>query len=499
MKTPHLLLQTWTVGLCLLLLGPSHLSADSPTPPPPNILFAIADDWGWPHAGAYGDQTVATPTFDRLAREGALLHHAFISSPSCTPSRSAILTGQWHWRLKESANLWSTLSSSIPVYPDILEDAGYFVGLTSKGWGPGRPDVGGRNRNPAGPSFPDFKKFLESRSEKQPFCFWLGSSDPHRPYEEGSGKESGMNLDLIKIPGCFPDSDTVRSDVADYYWEVQRFDQTVASALELLEEIGELDNTIVVMTGDHGMPFPRCKGNLYDSGSRVPLAIRFPRWMQQGNLEILDFVSLTDLAPTFLEAAGVEIPCVMTGRSLAPILKSASSGWVSSDRSSVLIGKERHVPSQEAQDSGGTPMRGIRNQDYLLIHNFTPERWPAGTPNYKEAFIPGTWYGDVDNGPTKTYMIENQSASPTHQRLFELAFGKRPEWELYDNRMDPDQLHNVAADPAYAAVLRQLSKQLSDELAASEDPRSSGQGATFDTYPYYGGGPMKPGYRPEAK
>lgn len=461
----------------------------------PNVLFAIADDWGWPHAGAYGDRVVQTPTFDRLANEGALFHHAYISSPSCTPSRSAILTGQWHWRLLESANLWSTLQKDIPVYPDLLEDAGYFVGLSRKGWGPGRPEVGGRSRNPAGPGFPNFKKFLSERPADQPFCFWFGASDPHRPYDAGTGKASGMNLDEIQLPGCFPDSETVRNDVADYYWEVQRFDREVGEALKMLEDIGELDNTIVVVTGDHGMPFPRCKGNLYDSGSRVPLVIRYPAWTSGGR-EILDFVSLTDLAPTFLELAGEDIPCEMTGRSLASLLKSEGSGWIDSDRKSVLIGKERHVPSQEAPDSGGTPMRAIRTQDFLLIHNFIPERWPAGTPNYEEAFIPGTWYGDVDNGPTKTYMIDHKNDSPTHQRLFDLAFGKRPEWELYDIHLDPEQLHNVADDPRYAEVKSDLEAKLHLELAQSEDPRILGKGEMFDAYPYYGGGPRKPGYKP---
>ncbi len=457
---------------------------------PPNILFAIADDWGWPHAGAYGDPVVETPTFDRIAREGILFHHAYVSSPSCTPSRAAILTGQYHWRLEESANLWSTLQAKFPVYPDLLEDAGYFVGYTRKGWGPGRIEPGGRSRNPAGEEYQDFATFLAERPADRPFSFWFGSSDPHRDYEKGSGAASGMDLDAIALAEHFPDSPEVRGDVADYYWEVQRFDREVGELLEMLERAGELENTVVVMTGDHGMPFPRCKGNLYDCGARVPLAIRWPG-VVRGGRSVDGFVSLTDLAPTFLGIAGLDPPAVMmtTGTSLIEILRGSGNG-----RDHVLIGKERHVPCQEAPESGGTPMRAIRTRDYLYIRNFEPDRWPAGTPDYENATIEGSWYGDVDNGPTKTYMIANRGRDPEHRKLFEIAFGKRPAEELYDVRNDPGQLENVAAEPAYANAKNKLSEALDAALAASRDPRVAGEGDRFDGYPYYGGTPLAPGY-----
>ena len=457
---------------------------------PPNILFAIADDWGWPHAGAYDDPVVETPTFDRIAREGILFHHAYVSSPSCTPSRAAILTGQYHWRLEESANLWSTLQAKFPVYPDLLEEAGYFVGYTRKGWGPGKIEPGGRSRNPAGEDYRDFATFLAERPADRPFSFWFGSSDPHRGYEEGSGAASGMDLSAITLAEHFPDSPEVRGDVADYYWEVQRFDREVGELLEMLERAGELENTVVVMTGDHGMPFPRCKGNLYDCGARVPLAIRWPG-VVRGGRSVDGFVSLTDLAPMFLGIAGLDPPAVMmtTGTSLIEILRGSGNG-----RDHVLIGKERHVPCQEAPESGGTPMRAIRTRDYLYIRNFEPDRWPAGTPDHENATIKGSWYGDVDNGPTKTYMIDNRGRNPEHRKLFEIAFGKRPSEELYDVRNDPGQLENVAAEPAYANAKNELSEALDQALAASGDPRVAGEGDRFDDYPYYGGTPLAPGY-----
>lgn len=459
----------------------------------PNILFAIADDWGWPHAGSYGDPVVSTPTFDRLAREGIQFNHAYVSSPSCTPSRAAILTGQWHWRLEESANLWSTLNSKFPVYPDLLEQAGYYVGCTRKGWGPGQLEPGGRKQNPAGPHCESFSEFLKSRPQGQPFCFWFGSQDPHRSYEAGSGVASGIRLEKIQPFACFPESQEIRSDIADYYWEVDRFDREVGELLSALRRIGELDNTLVVMTGDNGIPFPRCKGNLYDTGTRVPLAMRWPGIISPGRV-VDDFVSLTDLAPTFLEAAGLAAPEAMTGRSLLQVLKSQKSGQIEAERTFVLTGKERHVPGQEKPESGGTPMRAIRTRDYLYIRNFCPERWPAGTPNFEKAFFPGSWYGDVDNSPTKSYMIKHRNDDAVHRKLFKLAFWKRPSEELYDLRNDPAQLENVAADAAYREIKEDLSRRLITYLSNSGDPRVLESDPPFDRYPYYGGSPLKPGF-----
>ena len=461
----------------------------------PNILFAIADDWGWPHAGAYGDPVVQTATFDRIAREGVLFHHAYVSSPSCTPSRGAILTGQWHWRLEGAGNLWSVFPDKFATYPELLRAAGYDVGVSGKGWGPGRTETPGREL--VGERFKNFQQFLAQRNQNKPFCYWLGSSDPHRPYDRGSGAASGMELARIKLPTCFPDDPVTRGDVADYYWEVQRFDALVGAALKSLEEIGQLDHTFVLMTGDHGMPFPRCKSNLYDSGTRVPLAIRWPAGGVQAAREAQDFVSLTDLAPTFMEIAGLQPTARMTGQSLTNVLKRDGEVIVEPARNFVLVGKERHVPSQEAPDRGGYPGRGVRTHNFFYIRNFRPDRWPNGTPNYEQAAVPGNWFADTDNGPTKTYMIENRDRDAKHRELYDRAFAKRPDEELYDLARDPDQLDNVAGDPDYADVKKRLAQQLTRLLRETDDPRIVGGGDRFDEFPYLGGGPKHPDW--EAK
>ncbi len=489
-------------GLCILVgnLAPgagTDTSDDTTTGAArrPNILFCLADDWMWPHASVAGDTVVKTPTFDRVAREGVLFTNAFVAAPSCSASRAAILTGQWHWRLEQGVNLYGTLPAKFDVYPDLLEAAGYHVGFTRKGWGPGDVAAGGRKRNPAGPRFKDFASFLASRPKGRPFCFWFGSFDPHRPYQWGSGVESGMKLADVTVPPYLPDCETVRKDICDYYFEVQRFDREVGQLLAMLERSGELDNTLVVISGDNGWPFPRSKATVYDTGMHVPLAICWPARVKPGRV-VNDFVSLADLAPTFLEAAGLKPPAAMTARSLMPVLCSDKSGRVDPARDHVLTGMERHAWGRPRDDGGfnGYPMRALRTDRFHYIRNFAPDRWPAGDPNKLaapdmeplgyEMLVHDTFaaFADVDSSPTKAWMILHRH-EPAVRPLFELAFGKRPPRELYDLEKDPFQMHNVAADPAYAEVLKRLDARLMAELKASGDLRAEGRGEVYDNYP----------------
>ena len=447
----------------------------------PNVLFCISDDQSWAHAGAMGDPVVKTPAFDRVAAEGVLFTHAFCDAPTCGPSRSAILTGQSIWRLEEAGNIHSTLPSKFATYTEVLEEAGYRIGHTSKGWAPGRLEPGGRTRNPAGDVFRSFEEFFEQQPAEQPFCFWLGSRDPHRPFALGSGAQSGKDPGEVVVPPHLPDDSVTRNDILDYYVEVERFDSRVEQALALLERAGRLDNTIVVVTSDHGMPFPRAKASLYDHGSRVPLAISWPQAVPRGRV-IDDFVSLSDMAPTFLEAAGLAAHRDMTARSLLPILATGKSGQVDPSRDAAFIAMERHDGCRRG--GKGYPCRAIRSKDYLYIRNFEPTRWPSGSPNAADC-ARGIPYGEIDSSPTKTFMMENR-ADPAVDRLAEIAFGTRAEHELYDLSADPGQLRNIAAEPAAADHLEALRDRLMQRLADTGDPRALGMPAPWDFYPYYG-------------
>jgi N-sulfoglucosamine sulfohydrolase len=477
-----------------VLLVVSWSPAASGAPERPNILLAFADDWGYPHAGVYGDPTIRTPAFDRIAREGVLFEHAFVSSPSCTPSRAALLAGQDFWRLGATANLWPLLPRDLVFYPELLADrAGYFVGLTRKGWGPGRLDD--REHNPAGPAFADFAQFLAERPKGTPFCFWFGSQDPHRSVRgDGAALRRAMSVapEGVVVPPMLPDAAAVREDIAEYYAQVQRFDRDVGELLRLLEERGELDTTLVVISSDHGWSFPRGKTHLYDTGTRVPLAVRWPSAIEHPGRTVQDFVSLIDLAPTFLELAGVPIPETMTGRSILPLLRATSPGRVDPTRDRILTGRERHTTSQEAGNGGGYPMRALRTERYLYIRNYDPDRWPAGTPDHENAYRPGAWLSDTDNGQSKFFLWANRDL-PDVRPLYDLAFARRPAEELYDVSNDPHQLKNVAADPEHDGIRRDLAEQLTQALRKRGDPRELGTHSGLDQGVYFGGAPSWPG------
>lgn len=461
----------------------------------PNILFCISDDQSWKHAGANGDPVVQTPAFDRVAREGIRFTNPYCDAPTCGPSRSAILSGQSIWRLEQAANIHSTLPTKFALYTELLEKAGYNVGSTGKGWGPGPLAPVGRTMNPAGKQYlgrtleeklwpqisdidyaANFEDFLAQHPEDKPFCFWLGTYEPHRGYKKGSGVAAGMDPEKVVVPPIFPDTDLLRSDILDYYVEVEHFDKMVERSIHSLEKRGLLENTIIVVTSDHGMPFPRAKASLYDAGTKVPLAIRWPKGIVSPGRVYDGFVNLSDLAPTFLEAAGVQVPQMMTARSLLPVFQNSASA----DRPAAFMAMERHDGCREG--GKGYPMRAMRTADYLYIINFEPGRWPAGDPDKENCarYIP---FGEVDPSPTKRFMMERREQ---YRNLYDLAFAKRPAVELYDIAKDPGQMNHVGDDPRYAAIRKQLDKQLRDHLFKTEDPRLTGEPVLWDYYPYYG-------------
>jgi len=458
----------------------------------PNILFIIFDDWGWPHAGAYGCDWVKTPNFDRVAREGLLFNNAFTSNPKCSPCRASILTGRNTWQLEEAACHYGVFPSKFAVYPELLENAGYFVGYTGKGWGPGDWKAGGFTRNPAGPLFSgktltppakgiskvdyagNFETFLDTRPAGQPFCFWMGFHEPHRGYEAGSGLRAGKRLDEVEVPPFFPDREEVRSDLLDYAVEVEWGDQQVGRALALLEKGGMISNTVVVVTSDHGMPFPRVKGQIYEDGFHLPMAIRWTGHIPPGRI-VEDFVNVADLAPTWLALAGLDPHPQLVGRSLVPLLMSDQSGRIDASRNIMLTGKERHDLGRP--NNWGYPVRAIRTPDFLYVRNFKPDRWPAGDPE--------TGYCNIDNSPTKQLLIDLKTSGDPH--WWELSMGKRPSEQLFNVRADPDCLDNLADDSAFAEIKAQLSRQMNEMLVEQGDPRALGNGDIFDTYQYTGG------------
>jgi uncharacterized sulfatase len=500
-KTRRDFLKSATGGTLGMLVGSAAISrrgvaGAAKTPARrPNILLAISDDQSWLHTGVMGCKTVNTPAFDRVAREGVLFTNAFGAAPQCSPCRAALLTGRHIWQLEEAGTHASNFPIKFQVYPDLIEAAGYFVGGTGKLWGPGEWKTNGRPRNPAGPAFNrrtlkekpskglnnndyagNFQDFLQRRPKDKPFCFWYGGTEPHRQYEKGIGLQSGKKIEDVVVPPFLPDVPEIRSDILDYCFEIDWFDKHLGAMLRLLEEAGELDNTIILVTSDNGMSFPNSKANMHEYGTHMPMAIRWPAGAKGGRV-VEDLIPFIDIAPTFLEAAGLTPPAAMTGKSFLDVLASDKSGRVDPKREKVLTGRERHTHARP--DNVGYPSRAIRTYDYLFILNFKPDRWPAGDPE---------GYHDIDGSPSKTYMMEHRTSEKVAP-LFPLAFGKRPAEELYDIKKDPGCLTNLADRAEFAAIKKRLRAELERSLTEQGDPRMSGSDI-FDSYPRYS--PMRP-------
>ena len=466
----------------------------------PNILFVLADDWGCGDAGAYGRTWIRTPALDRVARDGLRFDNAYTPNAKCSPSRACILTGRNSWQLKEAGNHAGFFPLEFKTYTEALEKKGYFVGMTGKGWAPGIAlDATGKRRPLTGRVFAkrtapppttgidsndyaaNFRDFLDATSPDGPWCFWFGCREPHREYEYGSGRTKGGKQlgDIDRVPPYWPDTPKVRNDLLDYALEVEHFDGQLGRMLVELEKRGQLGNTLVVVTSDNGMPFPRVKGNLYEAANHLPFAIMWKNGIRQPGRVVSDYVSFIDLAPTFLEVAGVPWEqsgmAPATGRSLTDIFNSDQHGAINPARDHLLLGQERHDVGRPHDQ--GYPIRSIIKDHWLYSRNFEPDRWPACNPE--------TGYLNTDSSPTKTEILNANRAKPNDPHWL-LCFGKRPAEELFDLKKDPDCMNNLASAPAQQTRRAGLEAQLMAELKEQGDPRMFGHGEDFDNYPYAG-------------
>lgn len=531
----------------LVFVGQAPITTAQRQPARPNILFCFADDWGR-YASIYAtlekqpslNQIVKTPNIDRVAREGVLFRRAFVNAPSCTPCRSALLSGRYFFNTGRGAILQTAQwDAAIPSFPHLLRDAGYHIGETYKVWSPGTPNdapfgagkhayekAGNLPNNFSenmtemlgkGQSFEaaretiygqvkaNFDAFLADRKAGQPWHYWFGPTTTHRRWIKGSGKKLwNIEPDALKgkLPPFLPDVPEVREDLADYLGEVQAYDAYIGLLLKRLEETGELDNTLIVISGDHGLPgVTNGKCNLYDFGTGVTLAARLPKALGGKTGRVIDdLVSLPDLAPTFLEAAGVPIPAGMNARSLWNVLRSQQSGQVEPSRNWVIAGRERHVAFAN-ENNLPYPQRSLRTPEFLYVRNFKPERWPLGYPvavtdstaPTQEDLEANTYaaFADMDASPTKAWLVLHRNDAPW-KRFYDLAFAKRPGEELYDLRQDPYQMNNIAANPKYAKDKARLSAQLLKILTEAGDPRVTGDGATFERPPFTDPSPQQP-------
>lgn len=462
----------------------------------PNILFCIMDDAGL-HFSAYGYDWVETPAFDRLAENGILFSNAYTPNAKCAPSRSSVMTGRNSWQLEEAANHVLNFPAKFKTFPEVLREHDYITASTGKVWGPG--DMGtidGKKRMfidqvwddikmqpwAKGMSNEDyaanFEAFLESVEVDQPWFFWFGAREPHRRYEYGAGNrvKNKQISDIDSVPAFWPDNEIIRNDMLDYALEIEYADWHLGRMIKMLEERGLLENTIIIQTSDHGMPFPRGKAQEYEYSNHVPMAIMWPKGIKNPGRTVKDMVSFIDFAPTFLELAGIPFDDSgmhsSPGRSLTDIFYSGKNGQVNPERDIVLIGKERHDYSRP--ENQGFPIRGIVSDDYMYLYNYDISLWPAGNPEIG--------YLDIDGSPTKTEILR-QFRTGENDFYWKLSMGKREtNEELFHISEDDECMNNLADNPDFANIKQQMKNRMENMLKEQQDPRMFGNGDIFNNY-----------------
>ncbi len=467
--------------VCFALVSMISIQAFASDNKQPNILFAIADDMS--HASAYGYKFVNTPNLDQLAKQGLLFKNMFTPSSKCSSSRAVVITGRNPWQLEVAANHSPNWPKKFKSFVQVLAKNGYHTGFTGKGWGPGNTHgilLTGkeynhikRTKKPAAAGInkldytENFKAFYQDKPKNEPFFFWFGSKEPHRSYEFKSGVKNGKSFaDLDFLPTFWGNSEQVKHDILDYSIEVEDYDTKLGEILQYLESKGELGNTLVVVTSDNGMPFPRYKGHPFDFSTRVPFVVSWPNNIVAPGRAVTSFTSFTDIAPTMLEVAQIKQNDMqpIEGKSLVSIFNNKNANT----RNSVVTGRERNDPSRP--NGWGYPVRSIHTENYVYTYNFEENRWPSGTPDAD--------YRDTDHSPTK-YITKN---SEQDGLIFQANYGKRPQQELYDLKKDPECLTNLANKPAFKQIQAKLHDELFAELTKQADPRMFGQGDVFDQY-----------------
>lgn len=466
----------------------------------PNILVIMFDDAGL-DMSAYGSEYVKTPAFDAIANEGVLFNRAYTPNAKCAPSRATIMTGRNSWQLGAAANHVIYFPPKYMTYQEVLLKNGYTTGHTGKGYAPGKTlTEDGGERQVMGPAFNEktlepptkyisqndysgnFKDFLDKAPANKPWSFWVGSLEPHRRYVYGSGKKiGGKTTDMIHdLPPYWPDNETTRNDLLDYAFEIEDTDKHIARIMETLRERNLLENTLIVVTSDHGMPFPRVKGDQYENSNHVPMAMLWKGKMKTHGRKVDDYVSFIDLAPTFLEVAGIDWRSSgmhpATGKSLLNIIASEKSGQIEPFRDYVLVGKERHDTGRP--DDVGYPIRGIYKNDMLYIKNYEIDRWPSGNPE--------TGYLNSDGSPTKTEILDLRRNGADY-KFWKLNFGKRVEEELYNIHEDPFCIHNLANDPSFHKKKNNLKVEMESRLLEQGDLRMTGYGHLYEKSPMVNG------------
>jgi N-sulfoglucosamine sulfohydrolase len=397
---------------------------------PPNVLVLIADDAGARHFGCYGNRAIRTPNVDRLSSQGLTCDKAMLTTPQCSPSRISILTGRYP-HATGAEDLHMPMPAGTPTVHGRLREAGYFTGHLGKAHEGAHSDR----------QFDWYEKDLESfpaffdAAGTRPFFLWAAFHDPHRPYEAGA-IDAPHDSNAVSVPPYLADTAETRADLARYYDEVARMDASIGRILAALDGRGLERDTLVVFLSDNGAPFPREKGTVYDAGVRTPLVFRWPGAVPEAERSAA-LVSVVDLAPTFLELAGVPATEWMQGESIAPGLREPK-----------LPGRAAAFSERNWHDCD-EHIRSVRTARYRLVHNayvglpFCSPADVSASPSWRDLFA----------------LKESGRLTNAQRALFEVP---RPEIEFYDTERDPFEVENLAARPEFQARIAEHYALLQD-------------------------------------
>ncbi len=413
------------------------LAAGTVGQPQPNIIVFIADDASRRDSGAYGNEGIRTPGIDELARQGMRFENAYLTIAQCSPSRISILTGLYPHQTG-AEDLHMPLPPGKRIVPSYLKEAGYFTGhMLKTHYGPhaeAQFDWYGDTPDQA-------DDFIDAAGDR-PFFLWMAFFDPHRGYRSGAVDPPHTPTDVTVPPQLVDDAET-REDLALYYDEIARMDGHIRAVVQEIEQRGLQDRTLMLYMSDNGAPFPREKGTVYDAGIQMPLIVRWPGVVPEGSTHD-GLVSAVDLAPTFLEMAGIDPPVEMPGRSLLPMLENPSS----EGRPYVFSERNWHDCDEH--------IRSVRTERYKLIVNAYTE-------------LPLCTAADIGGSPSFRSLRDKKARrllTPEQTRLFEVP---RARIELYDVVEDPGEFTNLAGLPGFDGTIRELVTVLQNWMEETDD------------------------------
>ena len=422
----------------------------------PNIVILIADDISRDDFGCYGHPTLKTPNIDALAANGIKYTNVFLTTSSCSPSRTSIVTGRYPHNTG-APELHSAIPEGQVVFPKKLKEAGYYTAQSGKwhfGASPAKPHgvalaafdrTGGSALDNGGVSGSEkWIEVLSERPKNKPFFMWFAAHDAHRAWDNET-KISYEPEDVV-VPAYMVDSPETRKDLVSYYQEVTRFDYNVGKVVKELERQGVLDNTIIIVMADNGRPFPRDKTRMYDSGIVTPFVVHYPNRIKKGGQVSSSLISVIDIAPTVIELAGAEPSDMFQGKSFSKLLDNPKLTY----RDYVFA--EHNWHDYMAFE------RMVRTEKFLYIENDLSQMANIGAIDVLgggagQALLKGNKEGTLNELQNKIFQIP------------------QPESELYDCVNDPDQFINVIDQSNYAEVAVKLKEVLKNWKHSTKDSR----------------------------